>query len=192
MPKILTRTVNLTNVRTRDADENGTRQVTGYASVFNSPTIIAGYYEETIAPGAFSRTLAENNDIRALFNHDTGEVLGRTKAGTLSLQEDDHGLAFTLDLPDTQRGRDLAVLMERGDVNQCSFGFWPTVEEWDYSDPDQPKDTVRECDLMEISIVTFPAYDDTEANLVRSDGQDVTLIKRRAKLIKQINEVIEK
>lgn len=185
------RTLNITGLKTRDIEDGGGHQVTGYAAVFDQPTTIMDVYTEVLAPGAFDKTLSTNNDIRALFNHDTGRVLGRTKSGTLHLSEDEHGLAFDLELPNTSTGNDLAALLERGDVNQCSFGFYPTLEEWDYSDPDNPVDTVREVELLEISIVTFPAYEGTEAVLSRSNANDVALdtIQLRKRLIKQINEV---
>lgn len=196
MPKVKqVRTLNISDLHVR-ADPGGddtpaTNVVTGYAAVFDQPTSICDVYTETIAPGAFDKTLSTNNDIRALFNHDTGRVLGRSKAGTLQLQEDEHGLAFTLELPDTSTGRDLAVSMQRGDINQCSFGFYPTVEEWDYTDPDNPVDTVREVELIEISIVTFPAYEGTEAALARGKDsqQQLDSISLRKQVLKQIHEV---
>lgn len=186
-----TRTVDITQLKTRDAETGGGQIVTGYASVFDQPTSIANIYTEVIAPGAFDRTLATNNDIRALFNHDTGRVLGRTKSGTLQLSEDEHGLAFVLELPDTTTGRDLAISLQRGDINQCSFGFYPTREAWDYSDPDNPIDTVQEVDLLEISIVTFPAYEGTEAELSRSTDstQQLKTVELRKSILKKINEV---
>lgn len=197
MPKVKqVRTLNISGLKVRD--EPGTnpdqmsRFVEGYAAVFGEPADICGVYTEILAPGAFDKTLATNGDIRALFNHDTAQVLGRSKSGTLHLTEDDHGLAFRLELPDTSTGRDLAVSMQRGDINQCSFGFYPTVEEWDYSDPDNPVDTIREVELIEISIVTFPAYEGTEAALARSTDsqQKIDAISLRKQVIKKINEVI--
>lgn len=197
MPKVKQiRTLNIGNLKLRadqgtDPNAAPSNVVEGYASVFNQPADICGVYTEQIAPGAFDRTLATNNDIRALFNHDTGQVLGRTKADTLQLKEDDQGLAFSLNLPDTTTGRDLAVSLQRGDINQCSFGFYPTAEEWDYSDPDNPVDTIRELDLVEISIVTFPAYEGTTAALARSKDSQAELdtIALRKQVIKKINEV---
>lgn len=182
------RTFQITQFNRRDATDEQPAQIKGYASVFNSPTIIAGCWKEQIEPGAFSKTLSED-DVRALFNHNWDHVLGRTKSGTLVLNEDDHGLAFDVNLPQTTTAKDLAVSMERGDINQCSFGFVPTVDEWDYTDPDMPMRTIKEVRLYEISIVPLPAYDDTEANLVRSgevSNDLINTIELKKQIIKQI------
>ena len=183
------------NFNRRDGtDDDHPLTVSGHASVFNSPTDIAGAFTEQIAPGAFSKTLSENGDIRCLFNHNWDSILGRTKSGTLTLEEDEQGLAFTVDLPDTTVGRDLVVSMERGDIDKCSFGFIPTVDEWDYSNADHPVRTIEEVELYEVSIVTIPAYDDTDAQLNRSKtSQDelVSLVERRKKIIKKIKGVLD-
>jgi HK97 family phage prohead protease len=147
-------------VRRAAADKPGT--IAGYAAVFNSPADIGGYFHEQIAPGAFGNALA--GDVRALFDHDSGEVLGRTTAGTLRLSEDARGLAVEIDLPDTQRGRDLAVSIERGDISGMSFGFNVKRQQWDET-IDPPLRTLLELELVEVSVVAFPAYLDTEIAL---------------------------
>lgn len=134
------------------------KKIAGYAAVFNEETEI-GSFREIIAPGAFRDTL--NGDVRALVDHDTGRIIGRSKAGTLRLDEDDHGLAVEIDLPDTTDGRDLAVSIERGDISGMSFGFRVTKDEWDESG-DTPLRTIRAVELFEVSAVAFPAYDGTE------------------------------
>jgi len=96
--------------------------VTGYAAVFNQVADL-GWFKESIAPGAFARALSEKQDVRCLQNHDANLLMGRTKNGTLRLAEDSTGLKFDCDFPDTQPARDLHVLLERGDMDQCSFGF---------------------------------------------------------------------
>jgi HK97 family phage prohead protease len=131
----------------------------GYAALFNSETDIGGYFRETIAPGAFAATL-KDSDVRALVDHDSGRVIGRSSAGTLRLSEDDTGLAVEIDLPDTSDGRDLAVLMERGDISGMSFGFRVTKEQWDET-VDPPTRTILAAELFEVSAVAFPAYEDT-------------------------------
>ena len=103
----------------REGDKGKT--IAGYAAVFNEETDIGGAFREIIAPGAFKGTL--DRDIRALVDHDSGRVIGRSKAGTLRLNEDSHGLAVEVDLPDTTDGRDLAVSLSRGDISGMSFGF---------------------------------------------------------------------
>jgi hypothetical protein len=144
------------------------RTIAGYAAVFNSETDIGGMFREQIAPGAFKPSLSA--DVRALFDHDTAHVLGRTKAGTLRLREDDRGLAVEIDLPDTQVGRDLRESMSRGDIDGMSFGFRVTKQDWDESG-DTPLRTIREVELFEVSVVTFPAYADTEIALRSLEGE---------------------
>ncbi|WLR54292.1 HK97 family phage prohead protease [Mesobacillus subterraneus] len=187
------RTIDITNLKTRDAINDQPAMISGYAAVFNSKTSIGDYFEEIIMPGAFSRSIATNSDIRALFNHDWNNVLGRTKSGTLRLSEDDRGLKFEVELPNTSLARDLAESMARGDINQCSFGFYiedAGKETWDYS-VEPALRTIHEVELFEISIVSLPAYDDTEAALVRSKEID-KYVEMRIKLINQIKGVLEK
>ena len=105
---------------------HGTLQATGktlhgYAAVFNSEANL-GTFSEVIRPGAFAKSLATGSNIRALYQHDGTALLGTTRGGTLQLREDAKGLAFTLALPDTSHGRDLAILVDRGDVQGCSSG----------------------------------------------------------------------
>jgi HK97 family phage prohead protease len=134
------------------------RTIGGYAAVFNSRANIGGYFDEVIAPGAFDDALMQ--DVRALVDHDTGRVIGRTTAGTLRMKQDDMGLAVEIDLPDTTDGRDLATLIERGDISGMSFGFVVTKEMWDETMV-PPMRTIQALDLREVSVVAFPAYDDT-------------------------------
>lgn len=183
-----TRTFDITNVEKRDG-ENQSLKVSGYAAVFNSKTSIGEYFDEMISPGAFSRTLSENGDIRALINHNFDKLIGRTKSGTLILSEDERGLKFEIDLPNTTYATDLAVSMARGDINQCSFGFFATEESWDYSIEPALR-TVNEAELFEISIVSIPAYENTEVALVRSKEIDENA-EKRLKIIKQIKGVLE-
>jgi hypothetical protein len=138
------------------------KTISGYAAVFNEVADIGGSFREIIAPGAFKGTL--DGDIRALVDHDSGRVIGRSKAGTLRLKEDAHGLRTEIDLPDTTDGRDLAVSLERGDISGMSFGFRVTHDEWDETG-DIPTRTIRSVDLFEVSAVAFPAYEGTELAL---------------------------
>lgn len=138
------------------------RTVVGYAAVFGNPADIGGQFREIIAPGAFRETIT--GDVRALIDHDSGRVIGRTTAGTLRLAEDDLGLAVEIDLPDTQDGRDLATLIARGDISGMSFGFIVTRQQWDETG-DMPVRTIQSVDLREVSAVAFPAYDGTSIAL---------------------------
>ncbi len=140
------------------------RKLTGYAARFNSETDL-GEFVEVIRPGAFTRTLAAASagNIRAIYEHDGKSLLGRLGAGTLRLTEDSEGLAFELDLPDTNLGRDLAELVKRGDVAGCSFGFLPVRDTW--AEGVKPVRELRDVDLFEITITANPAYDATSVQV---------------------------
>lgn len=145
------------------AVDGDVRTASGYAVLFNNETDIGGYWREKIAPGAFTKTLAER-DVVALHSHDSGRVVGRKDAGTLILREDSKGLAFENELPDTSDGRDLAVQIDRGDIPGMSFGFVTRKQEWDET-VDPPLRTIIEADLYEITYTAFPAYPDTSVGL---------------------------
>jgi HK97 family phage prohead protease len=173
--KIETR-VNHVDVEMRATSPDG-MTFEGYASVFNSPSEpIGGKFTEYVAPGAFKRSLAARNDVKLLWNHDTGQVLGSTRAGTLQLVEDSHGLKAIATLPDTQLGRDAATLIKRGDVANMSFGFSVPVggDAWAQDGAVRTLNSVR---LHEVSIVAFPAYQASTAN-VRAEVRsiDATLL----------------
>lgn len=148
-------------IELRTAD-NGPGTLVGYAAVFNSPTEIGEYFVEEIAPGAFADTI--KGDVRCLFNHSSNFVLGRSKSGTLRLDEDAKGLRFEVDLPDTHTGRDLAKSVTRGDISGCSFNFRAVKQTWDDT-KDPPHRLLQKLEISEISVVTFPAYPDTEVGL---------------------------
>lgn len=134
--------------------------IEGYFAVFNRQTELwRGAYEE-IAPEAFNETLG--NDIRALANHETMFVLGRNKAGTLELKADSYGLWGRVKInPNDTDAVNLYERVKRGDVDQCSFGFNIIKEDTEWRDDGTVKWTIREIDLHEVSVVTFPAYEDT-------------------------------
>ena len=158
---------------TDDGVEGGAPMIAGHAAVFDSPSEEMYGFVETIAPGAFAKTL-KDADVRALFNHDPSLILGRSTAGTLRLAEDKTGLAIEIDPPDTQVARDLLVSMERGDVTQMSFGFRTVIDQWEFKDGAEPDlRTLIEVELFDVSPVTFPAYPDTDV-AVRShqDAKD--------------------
>lgn len=138
-------------------------KISGYAAIFNSLSEDLGGFRETIKPGAFIKTIQES-DVRALFNHDKNFVLGRKKAGTLRLAEDEVGLSIEIDPPDTQAARDLITLINRGDVDQMSFSFRTVRDDWDQMD-DQVIRTLIEVKLFDISPVTFPAYPQTSVQV---------------------------
>jgi len=159
------------------AGEDGARRFAGYASVFNSRTAIGnplrwGFYEE-IAPGAFTKTLAEG-DARMLIDHDSYYVVSRMSAGTLALAEDEHGLAVDSALDgELSYVRDLQANLANGNITGMSFGFYVIKDEWNTetlevegADPVEVEvRVIREVRLVEVSAVTFPAYPETEAEL---------------------------
>lgn len=131
------------------------RRLEGYAALFGTEARI-GNVVETIRPGAFSSALAGGADIVALVDHDAGRILARTRSGTLRLAEDRRGLAFSLDLPDTQTARDVLALAERGDLGGMSFGF-SVADGGDRWDGERRE--LRSVILHEISVVSaWPAY----------------------------------
>lgn len=140
----------------------------GHSAVFNSPSVDLGWGDfqirEYIAPGAFQKVL-KISDCRALFNHNPDYVLGRQSAGTLLLSEDDKGLFSTVNAPDTQIARDLSVSIGRGDIREQSFCFVVGGETWEEDNKNKiATRTIHEIsELIDISIVTFPAYPDTDA-----------------------------
>jgi len=133
----------------------------GYAAVFNSRSENLGGFTETIAPGAFRSSLRSRNDVKLLWNHDTGSVLGSTRSGTLSLVEDDKGLRVSAILPNTTHGRDAAELIRRGDVTAFSFGFSLPTRGGDSWSDDGTERVLKSVRLHEVSLVAFPAYPGT-------------------------------
>ncbi len=149
------------------ARDEGGPSIEGYFAVFNSLYEIAPGMTESVAPGAFSRSLA--GDIRALTNHDTTLVLGRTKAHTLELREDERGLWGKISInPKDADAMNLYERVKRGDVDQCSFGFEIVGEETDFRDDGSVHWTITDVNLFEVSACTFPAYQETNIS-ARSD-----------------------
>lgn len=144
--------------------------IEGYFAVFDSNYEIGPGMSESIAPGAFSDTLS--GDIRALINHDTTLVLGRTKAGTLTLKEDSRGLWGHIDInPNDVEAMNLYSRVKRGDVDQCSFGFQIRSEDTDIRENGDVHWTIKAVDLFEVSCCTFPAYEATNIS-ARSEQRD--------------------
>lgn len=145
------------------ADGEG-NTIRGYAAVFNSKSEDLGF-REIIMPGAFDRALAEAHDVRALWNHNSDLVLGRTKSGTLRLSIDARGLKIEADLPDTQAGRDALTLIKRGDVDQMSFAFRVPAggDAWTEEGRTQVR-RVTDLDLVDVSPVAYAAYAKTKVS----------------------------
>lgn len=157
------RRVGVGELKAETREDGEGRRLVGYAARFNSLSGDLGGFRERIAPGAFSGSLEAGSDIRALWNHDSALVLGRTRSGTLSVREDDDGLRVEIDPPDTQAGRDALTSIDRGDVSQMSFAFRvnPGGDMVEENSEGELIRTLTDVELFEVSPVTFPAYEDT-------------------------------
>ena len=158
---------------TRQADNPDDFVIEGYFALYEQETELFDGYYEIITKGAFNNTL--NNDIRALWNHNTQYVLGRNKSGTLELKLDDKGLFAVVRMPKTQYAQDLYELVQRGDVDQASFGFNILAEDVEELASGGYRWRINEIDLHEISVVTFPAYENTS-------------VQARAKQVEQLQQ----
>jgi HK97 family phage prohead protease len=170
--------------------DDDTIRVAGYAAVFDQETTIGGQFVERIARGAFTDAIGRD-DVVFLVNHD-GLPLARTRSGTLTLREDDHGLYMETELdgsdPDV---RAIVPKIKRGDLDKMSFAFVPTRQKWN-DDEEMPKRTIEEAELHDVSIVTTPAYDGTEIGLrsledhrkANPKSQAARRARLKAKLIK--------
>ena len=145
-------------------EEGDTLTAVGYAATFNRLSQNLGGWVEQIRSGTFRSTLNQA-DVRALFNHEPDHLLGRSSTGTLRMSEDDHGLRYEIDLPNTTLGRDVAELLRRGDISGSSFGFRTISDEWSATADGYPLRTLTEGALRDGGPVTFPAYSSTEASL---------------------------
>lgn len=173
--------------------EDGTEDsnvIEGYAAVFNKPSQNFGGWEERIEKGAFSEVLNDKNVV-ALFNHDMSLVLGRNGVN-MTLEEDDHGLKYTVQLPETTFAKDTRTLIQSKIIDKSSFGFSVDKEEWRYA---KTKDELsvrivkKVRRLYDVSPVTLPAYNSTsvatrsfEANKPKGEGEGLTLELMEMKL----------
>ena len=163
----------MTEFQTRQDGE--APHLSGYFAVFDSVYNIGPGMSESIAPGAFEKTLS--GDIRALTNHDTTLVLGRTGAGTLTVREDEHGLWADVEInPNDSDAMNTYARVQRGDVSQCSIGFMIRSEDTDVREDGSVHWTIRDVELFEVSVCTFPAYEATNVS-ARAAQRDE--IKRR-------------
>ena len=166
------------NFQTRE--DSGEKRIEGYFAVFNSTYELGPDMSESIAPGAFSKSMA--GDVRALINHDTTLVLGRAKAGTLELREDAHGLWGSIDInPNDGDAMNLYERVKRGDVDQCSIGFEIRSEDTDIREDGSIHWTIKEVDpLYEVSCCTFPAYEETNIAARAAQRDDIQKRERQA------------
>lgn len=157
-------------------EDSGEMVIEGYFAVFNSDYEMWEGASESIAPGAFTSSLS--GDIRGLTNHDTTLVLGRTKVHTLELKEDSHGLWGKITInPKDSDAVNTYERVKRGDVDQCSIGFMIRSEETDFRDDGTIHWTITDVDLFEVSVCTFPAYEETGVSARHKDAEE---LKKRA------------
>lgn len=162
-------------------------KVEGYAATFSGIADL-GSFKEKIAPGAFTRTLADGDEVVCLFNHSDDMLLGRLSAGTLTLRQDDKGLRFSCELPDTSVARDVYANLKAGNLRECSFGFvidGPDGEQWSQMPDGSMLRTLVSVRLFDVSVVTFPAYDNTSAaarNILPDD------IEKRMRAVRATNQ----
>lgn len=182
-----TRTFQVGELRVADVD--GKRRMQGHAAVFHVLSEDLGGFREKIAPGTFTRSIAEG-DVRALWNHDANFVLGRTRSKTLRIAEDERGLVIENDVPATQWASDLMVSIERGDITQMSFGFRTVSDKWEMIDG-QAIRTLLDVELYDVSPVTFPAYPQTDVAMRSLEawrktearhGPSIDILRRRLDL----------
>lgn len=161
-----------TTFTVREEGEQSAPIIEGYFAVFGDVYEIAPGMSESIAPGAFSRSMS--GDIRALINHDTTLVLGRTKAHTLELREDSHGLWGRITInPNDVDAMSLYERVKRGDVDGCSFGFDIVREDAEFREDGSIHWTIQDVDLYEVSCCTFPAYEATNVEARTADRERV-------------------
>lgn len=168
--------------------------IEGYFAVFNSKYDIGYGMTESVAPGAFSQSLREN-DVRALVNHDSTLVLGRTSTKTLELHEDEKGLFGRVAInPNDRSAMDLYARVERGDVDGCSFGFDIREEETEFLDNGDVHWTLKDVDLAEVSCCTFPAYEATNIEARSRDKDEIqkrSMAAWREKMLKKLKKEVE-
>lgn len=158
------RTFQAAEIRVADTEDTTSRTIEGYAFLYNSPTDM-GWYTETILPGAADGIL-QHSDIRALLNHNPNDLLARSKKGqgTLSLELDSRGLRFSFQCPKSRT--DIIEMLERGDLDQCSFAFTIDEQRWiEKEGAPELREIVRFKELYDITLATYPAYPDTTVAL---------------------------
>lgn len=154
---------NLAIEKREDDEGNEVSVLVGYAAVFGKNSVDLGGFTEVIRRGAFREALA-GDDVRALKNHDTNYLLGRSSSGTLRLKEDRDGLRMEIDLPNTTVGNDTREEIRRGDLTGASFSFETIDDKWEKKEG-KPLRTLVKARLFDVGPVVFPAYPDTSIGL---------------------------
>lgn len=161
-------------VEYRDGDSGSEGTLSGYASVYLRYSQNLGGFVEQVARGAFAKSLGDKVPVLARYNHEDEWLLGTTEAGTLQLADDEIGLAYEVELPPTNAGKDVAILAKRGDIRYSSFAFYTLEDEWSVTEQGFPLRTLISVQLTDVAPVNSPAYLDTTAG-VRSLADRVGL-----------------
>ena len=179
------------NIESRfETKEDGTENVFGYGAVFNSRSENLGGFFEFISPSAITQETIEKSDIRALINHDQNLVLARSTSGTLKVNVDEKGMSYSFDIPQTSYGKDLAINMKNGNINQSSFAFTVGSDEWSTDDEGNDIRTITSIDrLYDVSPVVYPAYSQAESDLVVAQ-RGLAMYKEKQEIKEEENDLV--
>ena len=179
------------NIENRfETKEDGKELVTGYGSIFNSRSENLGGFYEYISPTAISKETIEKSDVRALINHDANLILARNTSGTLDLTVDEKGLKYSFEIPETSYGKDLAINMKNGNLNQSSFAVTVADDEWNTDEDGNDIRTITAIDrLFDISVVSYPAYSQAESDLVVAK-RGLTLYKEKKEIKEEEKDLV--
>ena len=181
----------LFNIENRfEKREDGKEVVVGYGSIFNSRSENLGGFYEYISPTAISEETIAKSDVRALINHDANLVLARSTTGTLDLSIDEKGLRYEFSIPETSYGKDLAINMKNGNLNQSSFAFTVAVDEWSTDEDGNDIRTITSIDrLYDVSPVTYPAYKMADSDLVVAQ-RGLAMYKEKQEIKEEENDLV--
>ena len=181
----------LFNIENRfETKEDGQEVVVGYGSIFNSRSENLGGFYEYISPTAISEETIAKSDVRALINHDQNLILARSTTGTLNLTVDEKGLRYEFSIPETSYGKDLAINMKNGNINQSSFAFTVGSDEWSTDEDGNDVRTITSIDkLYDVSPVTYPAYSQADSDLVVAQ-RGLAMYKEKQKIKEEENDLV--
>jgi len=183
----------LFNIENRfETKEDGQEVVVGYGSIFNSRSENLGGFYEYISPAAISEETIAKSDVRALINHDQNLILARSTTGTLNLTVDEKGLKYEFEIPQTSYGKDLAINMQNGNLNQSSFAFTVASngDEWSTDEDGNDIRTITSIDrLYDVAVVTYPAYSQADSDLVVAQ-RGLAMYKEKQEIKEEENDLV--